>query len=346
MSDNIIVTEYMEDTKVAQLLLQPQTVRDHESFSQPSMMHNHGKPQNEMVITFEEPMPQHMPIGVSENMPEIKVLEVGDEIGDITEFEEAGEEDELMDPSGEGTMGFATPDNGGLLSDVSDNSRSYPLPGAVDYVDDGDQEEEPEEDGDWVNDRDPKAFMSYILDAYPGGIPKHNGDSISKGEKVVQYLGRLNNEVSEALRSDKDDCLDIDSLERMRVNMIRDMARMKRHNKKLQRKHRESIAGLEEEPSIIKEATTPRIQLVMTPFERAITGIIINSVVSAGKPFEEVYEALSKKYSFTSREELAIMQLATDMGQPIFKDRGTYGTFHDRNDSSKDGFDFVKNYFA
>jgi hypothetical protein len=322
MSNNIIVTEYVEDTKVAQLLLDQESVRDHEEFSQ-------GGPEA-VVVTFEEPMHSPapvMPIG----MPEVQILEVGDEIGDVTEFEE--EHDELMDKDDQGVMGFSSPGHNGL-------------PGAADYVDDDEVEEEEEPNRDWVNDRNPEAFMSYVLDAYPGGIPKHNGDSISKGEKVVQYLNRLNGEISEALRNDRNDCLDIDTLERMRVNMIRDTALMKRHIKKLQRRHRESIAGLNEETSLIKEATTPRIQMIMTPFERAVTGILINSVVSAGKPFEEVYDYLNKKYSFTPREELAIMQLATDMGQPIFKDRGTYGVKHSENDFSNHGVDFIKNYFA
>jgi hypothetical protein len=340
MSDNI-VTEYVENTKIAELSFFPETVRDHEPWSQPDN-HHHDK----TIVVFEEESPEILEV---QEMP-FKILDVGDEV-DITKFEEddeeedgEDEEDELVDTGDQQAMNFTSPGHGEVLHDIPNRNV---LPGVVDYVDDiDDVEEEQEVVTNWIKDRDVKHFMSYILDAYPGGIPKHNGDSISKGEKVVQYLTRLNNEVSEALRNDKDDHLDIDSLERMRVNMIRDTALMKKHIKKLQRKHRESIAGLNEETTIIKEATTPRIQLVMTPFERAITGILINSVVSAGKPFEEVYEFLNKKYGFTEREELAIMQLATDMGQPIFKDRGTYGFDHDKSDKSKNGVDFIKNYFA
>jgi hypothetical protein len=327
MSDNIIVTEYVEETKVAQLLLQPQSVQDHEEFSQ--------EPEA-LVVTFEEPMGHShgapaMPIGM--DMPEIQVLEIGDEIGDVTEFEEGHEHDELLDGEDQEAMGFSLP------------SGHNGLPGATDYAED-EEEDEPEKEGDWENDRDPRAFMEYILEAYPGKIPKHDGTSISMGERVVKFLSRLNGEISEALRSDNDDHLDVGSLERMRVNMIKDIAIMKRHNKKLQRKHRESIAGLEQEEGLVKEATTPRIQLVMTPFERAITGILINATVSAGKPFEEVYDFLNKKYTFTEREELAIMQLAMDMGQPIFKDRGTIGDYRSQHDPSKHGVDFIKNYFA
>ncbi len=84
----------------------------------------------------------------------------------------------------------------------------------------------------------------------------------------------------------------------------------------------------------------------MTPFERAISGIIINSVISAGNPLEDVYKKLKKKYDITDREELAIMQLVTDMGFPIFKDRGTYSVKDGEEDDDAQGMDFMKNYFA
>jgi hypothetical protein len=329
MSDNIIITEYVEETKVAQLLLQPQSVLDHEGYSK--------RPGPEgVVVTFDE-APQHDHHAPSaQGMPEIQILEIGEDIGDITEFfekedEDEEEDDELMDSDQEA---FSNPGRNGL-------------PGATNYVDDDDDDDDDLKEAikDWTNDRDPNAFMEYILDAYPGKIPQHDGTSISMCEKVIQFLSKLNAEISEALRGDRDDCLDIGSLERMRVNMIKDNAVMKRHLKKLQRKHRESIAGLNiSEDGFVKEATTPRIQLVMTPFERAVTGILINATVSAGKPFEEVYDFLDKKYSFTDREHLAILQLAMDMGQPIFKDRGTIGMLN--KGEAHDGIDFIKNYFA
>lgn len=68
---------------------------------------------------------------------------------------------------------------------------------------------------------------------------------------------------------------------------------------------------------IVKEATTPRIQLVMSPFERSITGIIINAVVSNGRNAEKVYAELKKQYAFTDRDELSIQGLLQDMGYPV-----------------------------
>ena len=85
----------------------------------------------------------------------------------------------------------------------------------------------------------------------------------------------------------------------------------------------------------------------MTPFERAISGILINSVVSAGHPFEDVYDFLKEKYSLTDREELAILQLVMDHGMPIFKDRGTIGKTPEKGkETESHGIDFIKNYFG
>lgn len=227
----------------------------------------------------------------------------------------------------------------------------FALPGASGYVDDGEEEEpEEEEPKTWEKDRDPSCFMKYVTKCYPGGIPSHDGTSTLGCERAVMYLVGINKEISEALRADKDDVLDLSALERMRVSIIKDVAKLKEHAKKLNKKlktasdEQELVKESFREDAIVKEATTPKIQLIMTPFERAITGILVNSVVSAGKPFESVYDFLKEKYKFTDREELSILQILMDMGHPIFKDRGTVG------ESSKDreghGTDFVKNYFA
>ena len=100
-----------------------------------------------------------------------------------------------------------------------------------------------------------------------------------------------------------------------------------------------------------KEATTPGIQVVATPFERAISGILINSVVSGGKPFEDVYDFLKEKYDLSDRDELSIMQLVMDSGYHIFKDRGAIGDDSDSElgsggNPSSHGVDYIKNYFG
>ena len=80
---------------------------------------------------------------------------------------------------------------------------------------------------------------------------------------------------------------------------------------------------------LVKEANTPRIQLVMSAFERAITGMIVNAVVSQGKQVEDVYAELKKAYKFTERDELSIQQILLDMGYNTA--RNFMGMPHDKN---------------
>lgn len=99
------------------------------------------------------------------------------------------------------------------------------------------------------------------------------------------------------------------------------------------------------ERPLTKEAGTARLQLVMTPFERAITGMIVNSFVSQGKNPEETYATLKKKYSFTDRDELSIQQILMDMGYPMLKDRGHIGDAHEELSQGK-GIEFSTQYNA
>jgi len=91
--------------------------------------------------------------------------------------------------------------------------------------------------------------------------------------------------------------------------------------------------------TLVKEATTPRIQLVMSPFERSIVGTLINATVSGGQNINEVYGKLKKKYGFDKREELGITQLLTDLGYPVYKDRVLM-------DDQEGNGEWIKNYHA
>jgi len=236
------------------------------------------------------------------------------------------------------------------------------IPGASEPIQE-EVEEEPE-DTNWADDRDTSKFVDYLREAWPHMIPQHNGNSISGCERALTFANKLNREISEAVRRDSGGDLDevLDEIEDFRVKILQGMVQLKHRigelKKKIredgsQRKKSEDVSGeivkdSSETEAMIKEATTAQIQLVITPFERAVTGILINSVVSAGHPFEEVYDYLKKKFKLTEREELAILQVTMDMGFPIFKDRGTIGSDDADGDPEKEGhgIDFIKNYFA
>lgn len=223
------------------------------------------------------------------------------------------------------------------------------IPGATNLVEDPEfepeVEPEPEPETDWQNDRDPKHFMAYILEQYPNKIPPHDGNSTLGCERAITYLNKLNKEISEALRSDKDDILDIATLENIRIRMMNDVIRLKEHQKKLNKKMQNKKSENESD-EIVKEAKSGKFQVVVTPFLRAITGIIVNAVVSSGKQFDDVYAFLKKKYKFTDREELEILQILMDMNFPINKDRGLVGESINPNDKEKAGVEFITTYFA
>lgn len=215
------------------------------------------------------------------------------------------------------------------------------------------EEELPPRETNWADDRDTSKFMTYIREAYPSGIPKHDGKTISGCEKAIAYLNKLAREISEAVRNDDNGSLNenIEEIEGVRVKIMSDVmklqARITHLKSKIKDQHKKK-ADLDDTVKtavgLVKEAGTPTIQMVITPFERAITGILVNSVISAGHPFEDVFEFLKSKFKLDTREELAMLQLVMDMGFPIFKDRGTIGG--EGKDGKTDGVDFIKNYFA
>lgn len=230
----------------------------------------------------------------------------------------------------------------------SSNPMQFRLPGAVNYVkDDSEDKEPPKEEPitNWEDNRDPKHFMVYILQQYPNKIPSHDGKSTLGCERAVLFLNNLNKEISEALRADSDDCLDIATLEKIRVNINKDIVALNEHRKELNKKLKKSKAG-EEDTGLVKEAKSGRFQVVVTPFIRAVTGIIINGVVSSGKQFDDIYNFLKEKYKFTDREELEILQVLMDSGFPILKDRGLVNESLDPNGENKNGVEFMKTYFA
>ena len=240
------------------------------------------------------------------------------------------------------------------VSEDGDDVAVIPIPGSNESFSEPEQKNDAN-DADWENDRNPAMFMPYLESAYPSGIPSHDGNSMVGCEVALLYLNKLNKEISEALRSDSGSSLDPLVLEDYRVKILKDMVLLKERMNGLKKDISDAtrdIARASSENSISKTATTPRVQIVATPFERAIAGILINSVVSAGHPFEDVYDYLNKKYAFSERDELSIMQLVMDSGHHIFKDRGAIGSKFDADsldgagNISMHGVDFIKNYFA
>lgn len=244
------------------------------------------------------------------------------------------------------------------------------------YSEENDMESEyvPEKETDWENDRDVSKFMSYISSMYPSRIPKHDGTSPAACEVAIKFLKKLLSEISIAIRKDDpvSPILPISELENsFKYKIMSDIIVLKDYKKKLEKKisdnlnkkHQKNASANEdnsdidfvedvynnilEKEAMLKNAFTPKLQVIVTPFERAISGIIINSVVAGGKPLEDVFEFLKKKYDLNEREELAIMQIIMDSGFPIYRDRGTISSNpEDASEEESYGIEFIKGYFA
>jgi hypothetical protein len=244
------------------------------------------------------------------------------------------------------------------------------------YSEESDVEKEyvPEKETDWESDRDVSKFMLYISSMYPARIPKHDGTSPAACEVAIKFLKKLLSEISIAIRKDDpvSPILPISELENsFKYKIMSDIIILKDYKKKLEKKisdnlnkkHQKTASVNEdnsdidfiedvynnilEKEAMLKNAFTPKLQVVVTPFERAISGIIINSVVAGGKQLEDVFEFLKKKYDLNEREELAIMQIIMDSGFPIYRDRGTISSNpDDASEEESYGVEFIKGYFA
>lgn len=243
-----------------------------------------------------------------------------------------------------------------LLDEHGDKPLSDLIPGSSLSAGELDGEVE-EKETDYANDGDLTKFMDYISGEYPAKIPMHDGRTTTGCEKAIVFLDRLNSQISRAIKDDVESVLDLEKLEEIRGHIMRDVITLKDHLNNLKRKIKEEhskkastdapmwINSEGKSVDIVKEATTPHSRgmvITITPFQRAITGMMINAHVSAGKPMDEVYQALKEKYDITDREELEIIQICMDSGFPFFKDRGTIGEDKDE----KISVDFMKNYLS
>jgi len=213
-------------------------------------------------------------------------------------------------------------------------------------------EKREEEDGDWRVCKKPEKFVVFLLNEM-GRLPKPNSilGNKSKMEKALGQYRKLNSYISQALQSDYDDVIDTDKVDNIRkvVEKINDqledalekITQMTKQRKKMKRRG-------EDEQDLTKEATAPHFngfQMVVTPFQRAIAGALINGKVSGGRDLEELWKEAKDKYKMNAREELEILQILSDMGYPEFRDRLRLG---DNNDPTRteDFGEWQSNYYA
>lgn len=215
------------------------------------------------------------------------------------------------------------------------------------------KEEGEKESDDWRVSKKPEHFLMFLtkdLQRIPN--PSQIRGNLTEMERALGQYKRLNNYISNAMQSDYDGVINAKKIDSMRkvieqsIDELEDALEGLKQLKKEKRKMRRR--GEEDNLDLKKEATAPHFngfQMLITPFQRAIAGALINGKVSGGRNLEELWSEAKKKYKMEDREELEILQILADMGYPEFKDRLRLG--EDSDPTRTEGFgEWLSNYYA
>lgn len=225
--------------------------------------------------------------------------------------------------------------------------------GACPFAEEGEGEEE--ESDDWRVSKKPKHFLVFLMNEI-NRLPKPTSvlGNRSKMEKTLGQYKKLDSYISQALHSDYDDEIDVDKVDKVRAllekarddveDALEGLSQMMKQKKKM--RHRRADDTHEDE--LVREAGVPHFsgfQMLITPFQRAIAGALINGKVSGGRNLEELWKEAKEKYKMDDREELEILQILADMGYPEFRDRLRLG--EDNDPTRTEGFgEWQSQYYA
>ncbi len=264
-----------------------------------------------------------------------------DVIVKITEDDNDGEEDEVhMD-------GFAF-----LLPLVPGGSNQDD----IESEDDNDLDVEEEEDIK-VEEVDPwdwsagglKNFLSW-LNVKLKGVPSHSGTDTTGLERAVAYLESLDRIISQAVRKDIKNELDIGKIENAREEIRKGVSRLEDRLEKVNanRYKKKKKKADQDQDGIVKEAQkiagvgsiVVSVPLIISHCAR----ICINSSVSHGHDIEDTFNKLADKYKLSLREKTETRRLLSDMGWYVKDLEGDFDK--DFDPSSEDNLNFSPNYPA
>ncbi len=169
--------------------------------------------------------------------------------------------------------------------------------------------------------------------------PKHTGlDSVGI-ERCISYFQKLNNIISQAVRTDIDGVLNINSIEKAREEIHKAIDRLderlgRLNNNKFKKKKKAD----EDSEGFVK--VYGRISVTVPLLISSIAREIVNGSISAGKDAEQSFKILAERYKLTERETRECIQLLSDSGFPI-KHRDFNG-----DASSEENIDYIAQYFA
>lgn len=234
------------------------------------------------------------------------------------------------------------------------------IPGAIDQEDIVEEEEIVVEEPEEVQvDDDPWSWSisNFIpwLSKMMQGVPTHSGKDTVGLERAIAYFETLDREISRAVRTDLNNEIAIDAVEKARDEIQRGIERLEDRLEKVKatkypRKNKKNKKKADEEQSnLIKEAQKAThvggIVVNVPLFISHVARVLINGMVSGGHDIEEMFEKLDAKYKFTDREKAEILQLLSDMNYPVRRDRG-FLVDEEVDTTSTDNFDWTANYHA
>ncbi len=218
--------------------------------------------------------------------------------------------------------------------------------------------EEPEEvkvsDDPWDWGGSAKNFLPW-LSKMMQGIPVHSGRDTAGLERAIAYLEAVDREISKAVRTDLNNEIAIDSVEKARDEIQRGLERLEERLDKVKSskypkkgKRGKKKSDIEQE-GLIKEAQKAThvggIVITVPLFTSYLARVCINGMVSAGHDIEDMFAKLAKRYKLSEREQAELVQLLSDMNYPLRRDRGI-PLDEEIDTSSSDNFDWAQNFSA
>ena len=176
----------------------------------------------------------------------------------------------------------------------------------------------------------PKTFLNWLHKQF-NSVPEHSGYDTTGLEKAISHFERLDREITKAMRSDFKNEIDSAKAERAREQIENGLERLierletvkvdkyKRHAKKKSKSWAENVG------MITKEAGTTLISgitITVPLLISRVARVCINGMVSGGHDLEDMFKRQVDEYTLTKREQAEVSQLLSDMGYPIFQDRG------------------------
>lgn len=292
---------------------------------------------------------------------EPRVENIGNENVDLDSFVELGPNDEINIDLGElGEIGAK--DNVNIDIIISD------IPG-VDKLDVEKEKqleisEAPEDDGDDKEDKEEESeekksrwswdsvglenFIDWAKEIYDN-VPRHSGYEETGIGRAISYLQRLDSEISKAMRVDFDGVIDANEIEKLRSKIEGGLdklnERFEKLNKKSKKTNKKSFINIANFVKNGQKVTGVDGHIVITVplLISRIARVCINGAVSAGHDIEDLFHKQVKKYKLNEREKAEVIQLMSDMGYPIFQDRG-FLIDEDVDVTSSDNFDWAAQY--